>query len=235
MSTSSTTSIAPRPTAAMPQVSTSPPSPFSISPVNQNLIFYNCTKPAAEEVRQKRGLVGTACRNNTFVRAGGSYDDEGSGSYSNYFLEGCNATVVPVLGNSGEANASRYEKLISGGFLLTWYGRRRQVNFTKINLRPSYRENDERTREQRHEGPCGRRWQALHRAGEAVCSSTAATARVWWWRDLARCALRTSALWRRWQQTRGGHARARGALPRRRAQGTGPRPAQGGSHHKLRL
>lgn len=95
-------------------------SPFSISPVNQNLIFYNCTKPAAEEVRQKRGLVGTACRNNTFVRAGGSYDDEGSGSYSNYFLEGCNATVVPVLGNSGEANASRYEDLISGGFLLTW-------------------------------------------------------------------------------------------------------------------
>ncbi|RCV24560.1 LOW QUALITY PROTEIN: hypothetical protein SETIT_5G095100v2 [Setaria italica] len=56
-------------------VSTKLGSPFSISPVNQNLIFYNCTNPAAEEERQKRGLVGTACRNNTFVRAGGRYDE----------------------------------------------------------------------------------------------------------------------------------------------------------------
>ncbi|CAO2185544.1 unnamed protein product [Urochloa humidicola] len=45
-------------------------SPFSISPVNQNLIFYNCTNPLAEEVRRKNDLVETACRKSTFVRVG---------------------------------------------------------------------------------------------------------------------------------------------------------------------
>ncbi|CAO2209067.1 unnamed protein product [Urochloa humidicola] len=93
--------------------------PFSISPVNQNLIFYNCTKPLTEEVRQKSGLVETVCRNNTFVRAEGHYDDV-SGRYSDYFLEGCNATVAPVLVGSGKTNASNYRELLSDGFLLTW-------------------------------------------------------------------------------------------------------------------
>ncbi|CAO2185527.1 unnamed protein product [Urochloa humidicola] len=96
-------------------------SPFSISPVNQNLIFYNCTKPLAEEVRKNCSLVETACRNNTYVRAGGSYDHEDvSSSYGNYSLEGCNATIAPVLVESGKANASNYMELISDGFLLTW-------------------------------------------------------------------------------------------------------------------
>ncbi|CAL4951351.1 unnamed protein product [Urochloa decumbens] len=89
-------------------------SPFSISPVNQNLIFYNYTKPLAEELRQNRGLVETACRNNTFIRAGGRYDN------GNYFLEGCNSIVAPVLVESGKANVSNYMELISDGFLLTW-------------------------------------------------------------------------------------------------------------------
>ncbi|CAO2209070.1 unnamed protein product [Urochloa humidicola] len=89
--------------------------PFSISRVNHNLIFYNCTKaPAAGE-----GLVETSCGNNTFVRFGGRYGDEFS-SYGSYFLEGCDAAAVPVLGGSGRTNASRYQELISDGFLVTW-------------------------------------------------------------------------------------------------------------------
>ncbi|CAO2185540.1 unnamed protein product [Urochloa humidicola] len=96
-------------------------SPVLISPVNQNLIFYNCTKPLAEEVRKNCSLVETACRNNTYVRAEGSYDHEDvSSSYGNYSLEGCNATIAPVLVESGKANARNYMQLISGGFLLTW-------------------------------------------------------------------------------------------------------------------
>uniref|UniRef100_A0A8R7TQK7 Protein kinase domain-containing protein n=1 Tax=Triticum urartu TaxID=4572 RepID=A0A8R7TQK7_TRIUA len=36
-------------------------------------------------------------------------------------MEGCDATVVPVLGwSSGKTNASDYEQLIKDGFLLTW-------------------------------------------------------------------------------------------------------------------
>ncbi|CAO2185534.1 unnamed protein product [Urochloa humidicola] len=92
---------------------------FSISPVNQNLIFYNCTKTLGEEVRQKSSLVETVCRNNTFVRAEGRYNDV-SGRYGEYFLEGCDATVMPVLVRSGKANASNYRKLLSNGFLQTW-------------------------------------------------------------------------------------------------------------------
>jgi len=46
--------------------------------------------------------------------------DDDPGGYGSYFLEGCNATVVPVLARSGEANASNYKELISDGFLLTW-------------------------------------------------------------------------------------------------------------------
>ncbi|CAL4951312.1 unnamed protein product [Urochloa decumbens] len=93
--------------------------PFSISPINQNLIFYNCTKTLGEEVRQKSGLVETVCRNNTFVRAGGRYDDL-SGRYADYFLEGCKAIVVPAFIKSGKANASNYMQLLNDGFLLTW-------------------------------------------------------------------------------------------------------------------
>ncbi|XP_062194104.1 LEAF RUST 10 DISEASE-RESISTANCE LOCUS RECEPTOR-LIKE PROTEIN KINASE-like 2.4 [Phragmites australis] len=88
--------------------------PFSISPVNQDLVFYNCTKAPAPAARMR--LVKTRCHNIMFVSVGWRYDDN-SGSY---FLEGCSATVVPVLGGSGKANASNYEKLIRDGFLLTW-------------------------------------------------------------------------------------------------------------------
>lgn len=92
--------------------------PFSNSPLNQNLIFYNCTKaPPAPETVSRDGLVDTACRNNTFVRAGGRYYNDGVGGYE---LEGCNSTAVPVLGKSGRVNASDYLELIRNGFLLTW-------------------------------------------------------------------------------------------------------------------
>ncbi|CAO2180816.1 unnamed protein product [Urochloa humidicola] len=94
---------------------------FSISPFNQNLIFYNCTKPLAEEVRQNRGLVETICRSNTYVGVGGRYDeDDVLSNYGNYSLEGCKATVAPALVESGKANASNYMELLSDGFLLTW-------------------------------------------------------------------------------------------------------------------
>jgi hypothetical protein len=94
--------------------------PFSISPLNRNLIFYNCTKAPARAVRERAGLVGTACRNRTFVRAGGRYGESG-GIDGGYLLPGCNATAVPVLGAaSRQVNASDYKELISDGFLLTW-------------------------------------------------------------------------------------------------------------------
>ncbi|KAG2595811.1 LEAF RUST 10 DISEASE-RESISTANCE LOCUS RECEPTOR-LIKE PROTEIN KINASE-like 2.4 [Panicum virgatum] len=90
--------------------------PFSISPVNLNLIFYNCTKiPEAD-----RGLVETKCSSSLFVRVavGGHYND--SSNYTQYSVEGCSTTLVPVLGTFGKVNASNYEQLISNGFLLTW-------------------------------------------------------------------------------------------------------------------
>jgi hypothetical protein len=64
--------------------------------------------------------VETRCGNSTFGRIGGRYDDESTSSYGRYFLEGCDAAVVPVLGRSGRTNASRYEELIGDDFLLTW-------------------------------------------------------------------------------------------------------------------
>ncbi|XP_044974600.1 LEAF RUST 10 DISEASE-RESISTANCE LOCUS RECEPTOR-LIKE PROTEIN KINASE-like 1.2 [Hordeum vulgare subsp. vulgare] len=88
---------------------------FSISSLNQNLVFYNCTRaPAA-----RAGLVDTMCRNNTFVRAGGRYNARGviAGSYA---LPGCNVTTVSVLGVTEKVNASNYLELISDGFLLMW-------------------------------------------------------------------------------------------------------------------
>lgn len=101
----------------IPRISTSTKVgvPFSISPENRNLVFYNCTKaPSSAE----RGLVQTKCGNNSFVHMGGSYN--GPGDYDSYSLEGCNSTIVPVLGDASKVNASSYEKLISDGFLLTW-------------------------------------------------------------------------------------------------------------------
>jgi len=87
--------------------------PFSVSPINQNLIFYNCTKPPPPGA----GLVETVCHKNTFVRAADGRPDESAGSY---FLEDCNATMVPVLGVSGKVNATNYEQLVRDGFLATW-------------------------------------------------------------------------------------------------------------------
>ncbi|KQK02575.2 hypothetical protein BRADI_2g02432v3 [Brachypodium distachyon] len=95
--------------------------PFSNSPLNQNLIFYNCTKaPPPPETVSRDELVETVCRNNTFVRAGGQYNGDGVGG--GYELEGCNSIAVPVLGksDSGKVNASDYLELIRNGFLLTW-------------------------------------------------------------------------------------------------------------------
>jgi hypothetical protein len=90
--------------------------PFSVSPVNLNLIFYNCTKIREAE----RGLVETKCSRGLFVRVGvgGCYND--SSNYTKYSVEGCSTTLVPVMGDFGKVNASSYEQLISDGFLLTW-------------------------------------------------------------------------------------------------------------------
>ncbi|KAF7020654.1 hypothetical protein CFC21_033717 [Triticum aestivum] len=87
--------------------------PFKVSPANLNLIFYNCTKKTV-------AMVKVRCVNasNMFVRAGVRHDP--TGNYSGYALEGCNATVVPVMSSTSKANASDYEHIISGGFLLTW-------------------------------------------------------------------------------------------------------------------
>ncbi|XBI61619.1 hypothetical protein VPH35_042386 [Triticum aestivum] len=90
--------------------------PFSMSTLNRNLIFYNCTRAQAPGMA---GLVETACRNNTFVRMGGHYNETG-GVDRNYALDGCSTTAMPVMGLSGEAHASDYERLIGNGFLLTW-------------------------------------------------------------------------------------------------------------------
>uniref|UniRef100_A0A0D9UWI0 non-specific serine/threonine protein kinase n=1 Tax=Leersia perrieri TaxID=77586 RepID=A0A0D9UWI0_9ORYZ len=90
--------------------------PFSINDVNQKLVFYNCSKALAPAERSELGLFETKCRNNTFARLVGRYDDDESG----YALDSCYAVIVPVLGREGKAKVSNYEKLISGGFLLSW-------------------------------------------------------------------------------------------------------------------
>ncbi|KAL6626696.1 hypothetical protein ACP70R_030422 [Stipagrostis hirtigluma subsp. patula] len=91
--------------------------PFSISPVNLNLIFYHCNKTLKAPWKDK-DLVETKCTSSLFVRVGGHYND--SSSYQQYSVEGCSTTLVPVLGKFGNVNASSYEQLISDGFLLTW-------------------------------------------------------------------------------------------------------------------
>ena len=52
------------------------------------------------------------------VAVGGHYND--SSNYTQYSVEGCSTTLVPVLGPFGKVSASDYEQLISNGFLLTW-------------------------------------------------------------------------------------------------------------------
>ncbi|CAO2209075.1 unnamed protein product [Urochloa humidicola] len=92
--------------------------PFSISPINQELILYDCAKPPALATE---GIMERRCGNSTFVaRVGGGYDYDEMGNSSRYFLEGCTAIVVPVLAGYGNASASNYEDLISDGFLMTW-------------------------------------------------------------------------------------------------------------------
>ncbi|CAM0878699.1 unnamed protein product [Alopecurus aequalis] len=90
--------------------------PFSISPLNRNLVFYECIKAPSRAVWEQAGLVETVCPNNTFVRAGGRYNEQ-----QNYSIEGCNHTAVAVMGaENSEVNAGDYVELISDGFLLTW-------------------------------------------------------------------------------------------------------------------
>ncbi|WVZ72164.1 hypothetical protein U9M48_020669 [Paspalum notatum var. saurae] len=92
--------------------------PFTISPANQNLIIYNCTEAPPPAAREE--LVETVCGSDTFVRLAREPSNQSAGYYGSYFLEGCNATVVPVLGGHGNVDASNYKELISHGFLLTW-------------------------------------------------------------------------------------------------------------------
>jgi hypothetical protein len=91
-------------------------SPFEVSRLNRNLVFYNCTKAPSPRTVRREGLVETVCRNNTFVRAGGRYGELGE-----YGIEGCNDTALTVRGTEdGEVNPGDYRELISDGFLLTW-------------------------------------------------------------------------------------------------------------------
>uniref|UniRef100_A0A0D3EJC3 Wall-associated receptor kinase galacturonan-binding domain-containing protein n=1 Tax=Oryza barthii TaxID=65489 RepID=A0A0D3EJC3_9ORYZ len=94
--------------------------PFRISSAaNLDLVFYNCTKAPPAERHEQLGLVETRCRNNSFARLGERYDDRSN--YDAYYLEGCRATFLPALEPpGGKANASRYEELVRGGFLITW-------------------------------------------------------------------------------------------------------------------
>ncbi|XP_044346952.1 cysteine-rich receptor-like protein kinase 7 [Triticum aestivum] len=98
--------------------------PFRITPVNLNLILYNCTEEdgAAAAARRNRELVkmNVSCMNKweVLVRAGVPHD--ATGNYASYALEGCAAVVVPVSGSSARANASVYEQLFNDGFLLAW-------------------------------------------------------------------------------------------------------------------
>jgi hypothetical protein len=92
--------------------------PFTIDSDSMNLVFYNCTSAVA--ALRDSALVEMRCgnKNNIFVRGGVPYDE--TGDYAGYAIEGCNATIVPVLGMSGKAKASDYQQLISDGFLMKW-------------------------------------------------------------------------------------------------------------------
>lgn len=82
--------------------------PFSISPANQNMVFYDCVEPPAQAVRRSRGLVDTACGNRTLV--GVARRPDVPGSY--YFLEGYNATVVPMLARTGDVDLANYREFV---------------------------------------------------------------------------------------------------------------------------
>lgn len=100
-----------------------PNPPLRISPVNLELILYNCTAAGAMAARRNRALeeTGLRCGNEkeVFVRKGRLYDEMRDNA-TGYTVDGCGAIVVPVLQSSGDANTSGYEKLIKDGFLLTW-------------------------------------------------------------------------------------------------------------------
>uniref|UniRef100_M8BNK2 Wall-associated receptor kinase galacturonan-binding domain-containing protein n=1 Tax=Aegilops tauschii TaxID=37682 RepID=M8BNK2_AEGTA len=97
---------------------------FRIDPANLNLIFYNCTEEAAAAAaRRDRELgptdVGGGDGREVLVRAGVPYD--ATGSYGGYAWGACHAVVTPMMGSSTGANASDFERLIDGGFLLKWH------------------------------------------------------------------------------------------------------------------
>nr|CDM80888.1 unnamed protein product [Triticum aestivum] len=98
--------------------------PFTIAPVNLNLILYNCTEKdgAAAAASRDRALAPTRvrCPNEWVVLARAGVPHDPTGNYNNYARKGCAAVVVPVLGSSSGASASDYEQLFSDGFLLTW-------------------------------------------------------------------------------------------------------------------
>ncbi|XP_020153010.3 LEAF RUST 10 DISEASE-RESISTANCEUS RECEPTOR-LIKE PROTEIN KINASE-like 2.4 isoform X1 [Aegilops tauschii subsp. strangulata] len=98
--------------------------PFTIAPVNLNLILYNCTEKdgAAAAASRDRALAPTRvrCPNEWVVLARAGVPHDTTGNYSNYARKGCAAVVVPVLGSSSGASAGDYEQLFSDGFLLTW-------------------------------------------------------------------------------------------------------------------
>jgi hypothetical protein len=71
------------------------------------MIFYNCVEPPTLAERQSRALVDTTCGNKTLVGVPKGPDVSGS-----YFLEGCNASVVPMLVRSGQTNPTNYKELI---------------------------------------------------------------------------------------------------------------------------
>uniref|UniRef100_A0A0D3EJC2 non-specific serine/threonine protein kinase n=1 Tax=Oryza barthii TaxID=65489 RepID=A0A0D3EJC2_9ORYZ len=99
--------------------------PFSISTTNLNLFLYNCNKTLVPRDGDD-DLVETRCGNKTFARVGGNYSV--SGDYAAFYMEGCNATVVPVMGT----DAGSYEQLIRDGFLLTWQGPPSSACFLKL-------------------------------------------------------------------------------------------------------
>uniref|UniRef100_A0A0E0MR31 non-specific serine/threonine protein kinase n=1 Tax=Oryza rufipogon TaxID=4529 RepID=A0A0E0MR31_ORYRU len=99
--------------------------PFSISTTNLNLFLYSCNKTLVPRDGDD-DLVETMCGNKTFARVGGNYGD--SSDYAAFYMEGCNATVVPVMGT----DAGSYEQLIRDGFLLTWQETPSSASFLEL-------------------------------------------------------------------------------------------------------
>jgi hypothetical protein len=94
--------------------------PFRISNTNLNLILYNCTEMVRPDERVLvETKMGCGNQHKVFVRVGGRYNE--TSDYGGYAIEGCDAWVLPVMGTNGSAKAGDYKRLISDGFLLTWY------------------------------------------------------------------------------------------------------------------